>query len=216
MLTVFLAMGAWRISRDKVLTRRMPAIEALGSATVLCVDKTGHAHREPHGARGGAGERCRGARSRPRRSPANPSRSTRWSAPSWPRRRPQAQAIRREWTLERDYPFGADFLAVCHVWRSPQGARRVAIKGAAETVMPLCAMDRAATRGSAARRSWRRPSAACACSPWPRSNGRDARAAGRSSRVRVSLAGFRRARRSRCARKCPARSRFAAARASAS
>jgi len=40
-LTVFMAMGAWRISRHQILTRRMPAIEALGSATVLCVDKTG-------------------------------------------------------------------------------------------------------------------------------------------------------------------------------
>ncbi len=40
-LTIFLALGAWRISRIKVLTRRMPVIETLGSATVLCVDKTG-------------------------------------------------------------------------------------------------------------------------------------------------------------------------------
>ncbi len=40
-LTVFLALGAWRISRHGVLTRHMPAIETLGSATVLCVDKTG-------------------------------------------------------------------------------------------------------------------------------------------------------------------------------
>ena len=40
-LTVFLALGAWRMSQKRVLTRRMPAIEALGSATVLCVDKTG-------------------------------------------------------------------------------------------------------------------------------------------------------------------------------
>ncbi|NBS59195.1 MAG: ATPase, partial [Betaproteobacteria bacterium] len=40
-LTVFLALGAWRISQHGVLTRRMPAIETLGSATVLCVDKTG-------------------------------------------------------------------------------------------------------------------------------------------------------------------------------
>jgi Ca2+-transporting ATPase len=40
-LTVFMAMGAWRISQARVLTRRATAIEALGSATVLCTDKTG-------------------------------------------------------------------------------------------------------------------------------------------------------------------------------
>ena len=40
-LTVFMAMGAWRISKARVLTRRAAAIETLGSATVLCTDKTG-------------------------------------------------------------------------------------------------------------------------------------------------------------------------------
>ncbi len=40
-LTVFMAMGAWRISKARVLTRRAASIETLGSATVLCTDKTG-------------------------------------------------------------------------------------------------------------------------------------------------------------------------------
>ena len=40
-LTVFLALGAWRISKQQVLTRRVTAVEALGAITVLAVDKTG-------------------------------------------------------------------------------------------------------------------------------------------------------------------------------
>lgn len=40
-LTVFLALGAWRLSRQKVLARRVQAVEALGGITVLAVDKTG-------------------------------------------------------------------------------------------------------------------------------------------------------------------------------
>jgi Ca2+-transporting ATPase len=40
-LAVFLVMGAWRISRARVLTRRAAAIETLGEASVLCTDKTG-------------------------------------------------------------------------------------------------------------------------------------------------------------------------------
>ncbi|MBL7932688.1 MAG: cation-translocating P-type ATPase [Bacteroidia bacterium] len=40
-LTVFLALGAWRLSKKNVLTRNPSAIESLGSATVLCSDKTG-------------------------------------------------------------------------------------------------------------------------------------------------------------------------------
>ena len=40
-LVVFMVMGAWRLSRNRVLTRRASAIESLGAATVLCTDKTG-------------------------------------------------------------------------------------------------------------------------------------------------------------------------------
>lgn len=40
-LAVFMVMGAWRLSRNRVLTRRASAIESLGAATVLCTDKTG-------------------------------------------------------------------------------------------------------------------------------------------------------------------------------
>lgn len=40
-LTIFMALGAWRISKKRVLARRSSAIETLGSATVLCSDKTG-------------------------------------------------------------------------------------------------------------------------------------------------------------------------------
>jgi len=40
-LTIFMALGAWRMSKNKVLTRNPSAIETLGTATVLCTDKTG-------------------------------------------------------------------------------------------------------------------------------------------------------------------------------
>ncbi len=40
-LTIFLALGAWRFSRQQILTRRTPVVETLGATTVLCVDKTG-------------------------------------------------------------------------------------------------------------------------------------------------------------------------------
>lgn len=40
-LAVFLSIGAWRLSKYQTLVRQMSAVESLGAATVLCVDKTG-------------------------------------------------------------------------------------------------------------------------------------------------------------------------------
>lgn len=39
--TIFMALGAWRMAKYNVLARKPSAIETLGSATVLCTDKTG-------------------------------------------------------------------------------------------------------------------------------------------------------------------------------
>jgi Ca2+-transporting ATPase len=40
-LTVFLSIGAWRLTKINLLTRKPSAIENLGSITALCCDKTG-------------------------------------------------------------------------------------------------------------------------------------------------------------------------------
>jgi Ca2+-transporting ATPase len=40
-LAIFFALGAWRLARRQVLVRRTAAIETLGAASILCVDKTG-------------------------------------------------------------------------------------------------------------------------------------------------------------------------------
>ena len=40
-LTLFFALGAWRMSKERVLARKSSVIETLGSATVVCTDKTG-------------------------------------------------------------------------------------------------------------------------------------------------------------------------------
>ena len=40
-LSVFLIMGVWRMTKQKALTREMSMVETLGSATVICTDKTG-------------------------------------------------------------------------------------------------------------------------------------------------------------------------------
>ena len=148
-LAVFLALGAWRIARDGVLMRRMPAIETLGAATVLCVDKTGTLTEN----RMALADVIAAPELRERvveaaalaceLEPFDPMERAILAAAG-----ERAAALRRSWTLEHDYPFNSDFLAVCHGWRSPTGERRVVVKGAAETVIGLCVLD-AAARASA-------------------------------------------------------------------
>jgi Ca2+-transporting ATPase len=39
-LTIFLALGAWRNSQNQVPTRKIPAVEMPGTTAGLCTDKT--------------------------------------------------------------------------------------------------------------------------------------------------------------------------------
>ena len=132
-LTVFLALGAWRISRHGVLTRRMPAIEMLGAATVLCVDKTGTLTENRMSVVETAPEAIDVAALACELEPFDPMDRAIVAAAS-------AAALRRraEWRLERDYPLNDRFLAVCHAWRTPSAQLQVAVKGAPETVLRLC------------------------------------------------------------------------------
>jgi len=147
-LTIFLALGAWRIARHGVLTRRMPAIEMLGAATVLCVDKTGtltenrmRVVETPQPIVDAAALACE--------FEALDAMDTAIVAAC----SEETLEKRKHWTLERDYPFSETFLAMCHAWRSPDGVYVVA-KGAPETVLALCGrsellpeIERAARRG---------------------------------------------------------------------
>jgi Ca2+-transporting ATPase len=151
-LTIFLALGAWRISRHGVLTRRMPAIETLGAATVLCVDKTGTLTENRMSVTEVLGERdavLEAAALACEIEPFDPMEKAILAAAG-----ERATALRAASSLERDYPFSDRFLAVCHAWRLPDARVRVAIKGAPETVLKLCGeearlaeIDGAADRG---------------------------------------------------------------------
>jgi Ca2+-transporting ATPase len=150
-LTVFLALGAWRIARHGVLTRRMPAIETLGSATVLCVDKTGTltenrmAVVETIAPGADTARALRAAALACELEAFDPMERAILSAAG-----AEAHAQRRAWTLDHDYPMTPQFLAVCHAWRSPAGERIAAIKGAPETVLALCRLNNAAIESATA------------------------------------------------------------------
>ena len=170
-LTIFMAMGAMRMSRERVLTRRAAAIEALGSATTLCTDKTGTLTQN----------RMRIAEMRlpdgrvlvhddtatltgalqleaefhlladlgilaSAQQPVDPMELAFHElgdthAPETIRARQKAG-----WTLERHYPLDPSLLAMSHVWGNGQAgeARLIATKGAPEAIAQLCGLSGAA------------------------------------------------------------------------
>jgi Ca2+-transporting ATPase len=155
-LTVFLALGAWRLSREGVLARRMPVIETLGATTVLCVDKTGTLTENRMSlAQASSGEGwivlgpdpVSDALQRLIEAAALASEQQAFDPMERAilegavRHAPQSESLRAGWQLEHDYPLSPDFPAVCHAWRTPDGEARVFIKGAPETVLALCRMD---------------------------------------------------------------------------
>jgi Ca2+-transporting ATPase len=156
-LTIFLTTGAWRISKKDVLTRQVPAVETLGSATVLCADKTGTlTFNRISVSRLVAGSDSYDLADHKRQPlPEEFHRLVEFSILASQRDPfdPIEKAIKRlgdrklfatehlheDWELMREYPLSQDLLALSHVWRSPDGKEYlIAAKGAPEAVLDLC------------------------------------------------------------------------------
>jgi Ca2+-transporting ATPase len=156
-LTVFLALGAWRLSKMNVLTRHVPAIETLGAATVLGVDKTGTlTQNRMTVARLEAGGREFACDFRKDHSLPEPFHELLEFAilsckkdPFDPMEQALLQKgcddldgtehLHRDWELVVEYPLSRELLAMSNVWRSRTGDEYViAAKGAPEAIADLC------------------------------------------------------------------------------
>ena len=159
-LVVFLTLGAWRISKNQVLTRDMPAVETLGSATVLCVDKTGtltlNRMTVAKIIADGATYDLNGVNSQhlpeefhklvefsvlaSQRDPFDPVEMA--IAQLGDRTLENTEHLHDDWLLEREYPLSPELLALSHVWGSPDGQEYIiAAKGAPEAIADLCHLD---------------------------------------------------------------------------
>ncbi len=156
-LTVFLALGAWRMSQRNVLTRRPPVIETLGSTTVICVDKTGTLTTNTMTVRQlVAGDRTFTLDDEP--LPETFHALAEFSVLASPvdpfdpmdkafkvlgdRYLADTEHLHADWVLVREYPLSEELLALSHVWRSPDGTDYVvAAKGAPEAIADLCHLD---------------------------------------------------------------------------
>lgn len=151
-LTVFMALGAWRLSQTNVLSRKSQTIETLGSATVLCTDKTGtltENRMEVQLVTDANGKEVTTKDSdymaviehgvlASQKKPFDPMEEAFIKAAHNP------SAIYNGQTIVREYPLEPTSFSVVHVWGKEKGSpERVAIKGAPETVFELCKLPSA-------------------------------------------------------------------------
>lgn len=156
-LTIFMALGAWRISRKNVLARRMPAIEILGSATVLCVDKTGtltmnkmtvgqlYAHEKHFKLESTTGKTLpeefhylvEYSILASQRDPFDPMEQ---AFHTLGKESLEAKDhIHKDWSLVLQYPLSRELLAMSHVWKANDSNDYIiAAKGAPEAIADLC------------------------------------------------------------------------------
>ena len=163
-LTVFPALGARRLSKEGVLTRRINAIETLGATTVLCSDKTGtltgNRMTVTHLAAGGVTLEDRLSLDALADGPLPEAFHALVEVailasvvdPFDPMEKAfhalgqrflaDTEHLHRDWRLVQTYALSPALRAMSHVWAASEGGvQTVAAKGAPEAVMDLCHLD---------------------------------------------------------------------------
>lgn len=159
-LTLFLGLGAWRLGREQILARSIPAIELLGATTVLCVDKTGTltanrmevvrlwSEQSSYDCRAPAAavlqEALHGlleyAVLASHRQAFDPMEAAIGQAGT--RLLANTEHLHSDWALIDDYPLSRQMLAMSRVWQSPDRTEYlIAAKGAPEAIIDLCHLD---------------------------------------------------------------------------
>jgi Ca2+-transporting ATPase len=161
-LTIFFALGAWRMSRKNVLTRKVSAIEMLGAATVLCSDKTGTltenritlqriysngldfdiAKQEAEDLPEEVHEVIEYGVLASQTDPFDPMEKSFLSVGEG--KLSGTEHLHTSWKLVRQYPLSRELMAMAHVWESPEGRDYIiAAKGAPEAIAELCHLGEA-------------------------------------------------------------------------
>jgi Ca2+-transporting ATPase len=161
-LLIFLSMGAWRMSKRQVLTRRMPAIETLGSARVLCVDKTGtltmnrmilsslftrsefyDVDKKGHlPLPEKFHELLEFGNLASQKDPFDPVEKE--IKNDTEKFLSNSDHVHDNWKLVREYPLSKNLLALSNVWESNDRRKHViAAKGSPEAIIDLCHLDEA-------------------------------------------------------------------------
>jgi len=149
-LVVFLTLGAWRLAKSNVLARRAQTIETLGSASVLCVDKTGTLTEnrmrifkvlDENGSElkkndSGFKQIISHGILASQKRPFDPMEDAFLN--SGKEIYKDLKDLYKGEEIIKEYPMEDEYLCVAHVWADNGKIKRVALKGAPETVFDLC------------------------------------------------------------------------------
>lgn len=144
-LAMFLALGSWRLARHNVLVRRSAVIEALGGATLLCVDKTGTLTQNQmklarvwtKGRATEVDDEISGAAVGPLLQIAALASASQSLDPMDRAVLERASHKAFRTTPDRSWPLKPERLAVIQIWREEEG-EIAAAKGAPETIFRMC------------------------------------------------------------------------------
>ncbi|MEY3249225.1 MAG: hypothetical protein RL742_1268 [Bacteroidota bacterium] len=137
--TAFMAIGAYRMTRQGVLVKQPKTVESLGSATVICLDKTGTitenrmsvAHVEDFSGKNRALEYAMWASEPEPFDAMEKAIHDAWSA--------QAEKdLRADFQMIHEYPLGGVPPMMTHLYANAVGARIIAAKGAVERILRVC------------------------------------------------------------------------------
>lgn len=143
-LTVFLAMGAWRLAKQNALVRNMKAVETLGAVTVLCTDKTGTLTENKMTVQEVSTTDKQFAEIAALACPKQPYDPMEIAIQEYALQHGVDDAIYNQ-KLVHEYVFNNEDKMMGQIWQL--GKEQVlCAKGAYETILPLCHLERAKER----------------------------------------------------------------------
>jgi Ca2+-transporting ATPase len=153
--TTFMALGAWRLMRMGIIVKQTKTVETLGSATIICTDKTGtitenkmqlnklYVHKN--------GTLYQNVNEN-KEAVSELITTAMWASEPMPFDPMETELhdkyksitdkdVRPEFKMVHEYPLGGRPPMMTHIFENENGVRIVAAKGAPERILSVCNLD---------------------------------------------------------------------------